>query len=428
VWSGTVHHLGDADKPDTPGAVQGDLRLVWRRTFSLEWRLTESTESGSWRGLDWTVAEPQFGFEFAGVVRPLHVQYADRFSGWSNGGTLGQPTAKIARLVGHLINLPAIHGSQFVRDEASNRIWNGRWQTKAAGWCITIDSSPDQRMDFQQASRDETFAITHTFQLARLDGSAFDSSTAESATFGLQLALSFAVGYSVGIVSPIGFNADDEEVWTYIGPPHTGRAQRASGWWVDSRSRDLGEYLDLFMGQWVDPAPTDPLRFAATSAVLANVTGFVEQRVIAALSALETLSWTAEVIEGTWPETQWRRSAARRLRRLLDNAGVNPTFSASPGKAALSRYGRAQNYHDLAETVVEVRNRITHPKPDHNIYAHERVLLETWQHATFWLELAILHRLKYQGHVANRTIPGRSVGQSERVPWTEVSDRPEDKN
>lgn len=428
VWAGMVHRpTGGTDvmSPDLALAVPGELRLVWRRKFTVEWHLLDPDAAHNWRRLDWDVFDPELGFEYANVVSPLPVQYIQRNLGWTNGGALGRRDALLTEVRTLLLNMPTIHCSQMINDPATRRSWNGRFETNAAGWTVTIDAVPDQHTVFETARQNETYAVTHTVRLTRTDGTAFAPGAAASVAFALQLALSFAAGYWVGLAGTTGYDVANGAVWCEVGAPHVGRAQRGTGWWVASRPGDLADYLSRFFGQWDDPAPTDPLRFAATSSVLAGAEGFVEQRIVAAISAIETLSWAAEVVQGSWSESQWNRNAARRIRRLLRSMKVDSGYSNAPGKAALTSYGRKLGYHDLAETVVEVRHRITHPRPDHDIYSHNGLLLEAWRHAATWLELAILHRLGFDGRAVDHTVPRQWVGESEWVPWSTIVDDPD---
>jgi hypothetical protein len=253
--------------------------------------------------------------------------------------------------------------------------------------------------------------------VTRSDGSTFDGKAADDVLAMLQYALSFAAGYWIGEVLPVGSGSDGEMLWTHWGAPHVGRAQRGSGWWNDCRPEDLAELVGRFGKLWRRPAPTDPLRFAVTSSILANESGFVEQRLITAIAALEHLSWTHEVLEHGKDERGWRKSGPKRLRRQLVRMKVDPTFTTNPGRESISRYGQGLGHHDLAESVMEVRNRVVHPKPGHDVYADTGVLREAWRLATFWLELTILHRLGFAGQVSDRGIPGRWAGTSEAVPW-----------
>jgi hypothetical protein len=147
----------------------------------------------------------------------------------------------------------------------------------------------------------------------------------------------------------------------------------------------------------------------------------VEQRIITALSALDTLSWTAEVIESGVPAKKWRgEGASVHLTRLLQWLHIDPAHTDSPGRAAISDWGRAHECENLPASVVAVRNAVTHPKPGENVYAHDGVLQQAWLLAVYWLQLAVLRRISYRGHAADTADVTRWAGDSDPVPWTPI--------
>jgi hypothetical protein len=397
---------------------------VWRRKLGLDWSIVPGGEpSRYWRDADIGRHDATLGFDFAGTVTYLPIGYYDDAHGWSNGGNLGNADSELIEVIAHVINLPMIHGARPVHDRESHATWTARQEYQAGGWHCTIDATATHNQDFRLARDDQSVAVTHTVRVARADGSTFTPTDAEDVLSALQYALSFAVGYWVGLAAPVGLDPAGAPRWTQWGAPHAGKPQRGTGWWNDTRSDDLTDYLRRFLGTWDHPEPTHPLRFAVTSSILGNETGFVEQRIITAVAALDHLSWTHDVLENAADEHRWRSAGGgKRLRRVLTRMAVVPAYVTTPGRSALTQYGRMHGYHDLAETVIEVRNRLIHPKPDHNIYAYENVLLEAWRHSTYWLELAILHRLGYEGHIVDRTVPGRWAGDSDPVPWNTTTE------
>ena len=72
------------------------------------------------------------------------------------------------------------------------------------------------------------------------------------------------------------------------------------------------------------------------------------------------------------------------------------------------------------ELIFNVRNELVHPprKLDHPEWPDPDVLLEAWQLSTWYLELALLHTLGYNGKYWSRLKLGRNVYDIEPVPWT----------
>lgn len=396
VWSGVAYRL-DHGKPSL--SCPARLTLVWRRTFTLELALDEPA-TGWWSGSDLR-QEAEVGFQIGSGIGTLPVYRRTDDIGWCNGGVLGDPETPVATARALLANQLRILGGT-VRDHQADAEWSGHWSIVADGWAITIDASPTLTEDFAASKRDETFALTHTVQVARADGATFTQLQASNLFFGLQIGLSFAAGYWVGVVCPTGYDRENRVVWMEVGPPHNGRARRCGAWFNDTRPEDLQEFLVKLLPQWRDPSPTDPLRSAMTSSILSRDSGFVEQRLITAMSALDTLSWARDVLDGGQSTTSWRQeSASTHLTRLLKWLHIDAGYDDAPGRDAITSWGRSVGHLDLTSAVVGVRNAVTHPKPGRDIYAHGGVLFQALQVAANWLQLAILRRLDYEGEAAD---------------------------
>ncbi len=415
VWSGTAHRLDDHQPA---ASCSAKLTLVWRRSFTLE--LTLNEPSRDWWPNGALQSAVEVGFEVGPHVRTLQRHRLNDTTGWCNGGVLGDRETPAIGVSAVLTNQPRIFGGG-LHDHASGAEWSGHWSTIADGWRITIDALPTLTEDFRTSEREQTFALTHTLRLARADGSSFTYAAASNVTYALQVVLSFAAGYWVGLICPTGYDHDGNATWMEVGPSHNGRARRCGAWFSDARPGDLDDLLKKFLPMWHEPEPTDPLRSATTSSILSHGSGFVEQRIITALSALDTLSWTADVIESGMLAKKWRgEGAALHLTRLLDWLHIDPAHTDSPGREAISAWGRVHGCDDLPASVVAVRNAVTHPKPGENVYAHDGVLTQAWLLAAFWLQLAVLRRIDYRGHAADTADTTRWAGNSDPVPWASV--------
>lgn len=412
VWSGTAYRLDDHH---AVASCSAQLTLVWRRTFTLELTLNEPPRD--WWPQGARQREVDVSFELGPQVSVLQLQRLNGTTGWCNGGVLGDRKAPAIEARAVLTNQPPIFGGG-LHDHATGAEWSGHWSTLADDWHITIDALPTLTENFRTSEREQTFALTHTLRLARADGSSFTHSAASNVIYALQVALSFAAGYWVGLICPTGYDQAGNVTWMEVGPSHNGPARRGGAWFNDTQPRDLDELLAKFLPLWHEPQPTDPLRSATTSSILSHGSGFVEQRIITALSALDTLSWTADVIESGMDAKKWRNEGATvHLNRLLHWLHIDPAHTDSPGREAISRWGREHQYQNLPASVVAVRNAVTHPKPGVNVYAYDGVLTEAWLLAVYWLQLAVLRRIEYCGHAADTADRTRWAGDSDLVPW-----------
>jgi CRISPR/Cas system Type II protein with McrA/HNH and RuvC-like nuclease domain len=145
----------------------------------------------------------------------------------------------------------------------------------------------------------------------------------------------------------------------------------------------------------------------------------VEQRLLTAFAALEMLSWVTEVLEAGMDETKWHdKGAARRLRRLLTRAKVDLRLSRGASPGPLVQFAQAEQQQDAPNALALVRHRVTHPKNPRDLYRFKGLVAEASRLACRYLELAILHRIDYRGHIADRTKLGGWIGECEPAPWT----------
>jgi hypothetical protein len=131
---------------------------------------------------------------------------------------------------------------------------------------------------------------------------------------------------------------------------------------------------------------------------------------VEACSGLELLGW-AVLQRHQWltRDGLGRLPASGRVRLLLQWAGIPVELPTHLGALA-GRRGRLSQ-PDVAgpELIFDVRNNLVHPPkridepewPDHN------ELLEAWQLATWYLELAVVRLLGYQGEYVSRLRLGR---------------------
>jgi hypothetical protein len=230
--------------------------------------------------------------------------------------------------------------------------------------------------------------------------------------------MSFAVGRWTAPVLAVGFDSFNAVVWSLWAPLHLDTPARGSGrWWVEHRPEDLKAFLSVFMADWVRPGERETLNFALTSAIAAGESGFVEQRIMTSLAALENLSWLSEVLEGGSEERKWRQNgSAWRIRRLMTSAKV-PIAINQENSPSLYAYAGENGLGDGPAALIAIRDAVTHPKHTGSLYVKQGLVGEASRLGSRYLDLAILNRLGYQGDVADRTRTHGWVGDCEPVPW-----------
>jgi hypothetical protein len=111
-------------------------------------------------------------------------------------------------------------------------------------------------------------------------------------------------------------------------------------------------------------------------------------------------------------------NAGVRLRRLIEVSEI--PIDVPPSLTALcQRPAAAGSAWSGPEVLADVRNWLVHPtKLSKNLAAPtKQELIEAWQLATWYLELAILYQLGYTGSYSTRLVLGGWEGTVEPVPW-----------
>lgn len=413
--------VGDEFAREQPGQVTLVLRsgshLVWGVNLDgasyeerQQWRLREG--SGA----------PVLRLAFHGA--PLELETSLSGDGY---GFFGRPTShaddatELASVTSHWVDLPRLpHGSLLCRepDDGTRAERGGRWIHALGGWDITIDERRDLGETLRTATRQRLYAISHVMRVRRSDGRTFHAGEARTLLSGLQVALSFALGRWTAPVLPVGLDESGALAWSEWAPLRVDSPAKAHGrWWVEHRPDDLKDYLLCFINNWLDHERQHSLSFLAISAIAAGESGFVEQRVMTALAALEHLSWLEEVRSGAQSETEWRRrKPAWRIRHLVTGACASPEVD-SAHQPILASFARTVTHGDGPTALVELRDSITHPKATDERYRVPGLFAEASRLATRYLELALLRWLGYTGHMADRTITTGWAGDSQAVPW-----------
>lgn len=109
-----------------------------------------------------------------------------------------------------------------------------------------------------------------------------------------------------------------------------------------------------------------------------------------------------------------------RIRRLLRDASVS--IALDPAHTpALAEYAREVQLGDGPIAVTRIRDDLTHPKNTEDLYTRPGVVAEASRLVRRYLDLLLLHNLKYEGRVSDRTRIHGWAGESEVVPWVDGS-------
>jgi hypothetical protein len=375
---------------------------------------------------EWRLPDPdrslgELRFEFFGQPMTVGAHRQSSDYGWIPGG-LGQfgSASRLVRVIAQWINLPNLRGQALGQPAMDGRLhpWRGRWEIDLGPWHITVDSRRDLDKMYQAAKRNYLTVLTHTMEIRQHDDAPFAGEDAASVLDGLHLGFSFTLKRWAAPLLAVGFDSRNQPVWSRWGPAHADTpGHDALAWWNAYRPDDLRLLLTDLFARWNDADERDTLTFAVTSALAAGQNAFVEQRLMTAIAGIEELSWVDEVASGQLDETQWRNKKADwRIRRLLNKAQI-PLHIDAKNTSALAKFVNDRSLSDGPAGLIGVRNEVTHRKGRRQIYQAEGLLGEASRLSSQYLDLLILHRLRYQGHTIDRTKLDGWAGDSQPVPW-----------
>jgi hypothetical protein len=236
----------------------------------------------------------------------------------------------------------------------------------------------------------------------------------------LEYFLSFAHGYWVEPLLPVGFATDRSELWREWNASLTEERQGCVSWLPYDESGILSSLFPRFAALWDSGIWGEPLRLAIYWYIQANKpVRSVETALMLEQVALELLAWVLVVEQRKSVEAATFDSmrAADRLRALLKWCGIPPDVPRE--LADLDGLAKELGAVDGPHVLSDVRNKLVHPKPDRKrkivLGASPRVMLEAWELGMWYLELALLRVLGHKGHYVSRIHP--KVRAS--VPWAQ---------
>ncbi|MDQ3403433.1 MAG: hypothetical protein M3548_08555 [Actinomycetota bacterium] len=339
-----------------------------------------------------------------------------------NGAERGAPNAPIHRLIAHWINLPSIFST--LRLATEDACWNGRWQAEIDGWNLIIDRRSDYNTAMHDIAHGPAFVMTHVMQVRRVDDATFDPEHAKRILDDLRVCFSFVFGRSMAPALPVGYDPTGEVVWEEWTAPICDPAKQVDmGWLHPIHADDLIEFLRCALPTLADPAHRDSLRLQMILAIQTVGTGLLEQRILTAFPALENLQRITLVLGGQVTPKQYGNSnnwpGHKRLRRLLQQARI-PCEIDPTELPVLAAFAAAENHADGPAAVVNVRNKIVHPKRAlGDIHRFDGLTVDAWLLTRHYLTLLILHSVNYQGSFVRLLPPFGRATHSHRVPWVQ---------
>ncbi len=234
--------------------------------------------------------------------------------------------------------------------------------------------------------------------------------------------LGLIAGREVAIGPICGLDADELVVWANWGSPRLRRGKGAAAWCPPQLVPEaLPAVAAGYTKACADPAQELILERAINILMAADSGEVLDVRIPVATSGLELLAWAVlRREEGMSKKAFEGLRAGGAFALLCDWAGIPRTIPESlPHLAArLERIGDPS--WGGPEIVFNVRNRLVHPPSSHRDpeWPSQGELADSWQLATWYLQMAVLRLLGYAGGHWSRLRLGRSSMDIEPVPWS----------
>ena len=417
---------------------EGDVRLRWRPSPQIEARGTRPAQASDLRDAlsvpsDMWIAPLALEIDLPNQTLPQQPEspvHAAPDQGYSFRSRVEQELGDSAAIERATFFVPngwdGADGLGVCDPADLRRWWLGRTEASGGGWRITLDRLGE--MD-QNAWRGLEglggHRFTHVGSAIRDDGSTFSGAEAFEVLDRVRLGLNLALGRRTTCALPVGWRRDDPVWCRWRSAPVDGfRAVTSSSHWLDETiaHEQIGEIVSLVLDFTDDVGNRAALRSALAYYVTANVDVQVELSVAIPVSGLQLLAYYRFVTQRkAYSEKAWKDKITEdQLRLLLDEVKVDTVIQ--PHFRHLidlrNRLAASAAPRDALGVMMKMRNVVTHPTRNRSDVFSVYEWAEAGMKARYWLCLALLNTLGYEGSIADVMGPTpRSPGQLRNPPW-----------
>jgi hypothetical protein len=328
------------------------------------------------------------------------------------GRVVGKAVA-VRHVTFHLANFRPMVGT-YITDGVS--AWAGRIVLNVEPWVITIDGRPNLREILKAADKRGGYAVTHTCSLERRDRRLFAFARCQELLTCLAWCLWFCRAARPAVLVPVGFDSNGRAMWARWAAPRIDPLPYRHWQWFDEAygAAQFSMLFPLFLQRYSDPVWQRSLKLAIDSYADA-AGGTLQRNIVLAQVGLETLAFTHLVTSTSQLRAnQFRAPISGHIRDFLKDVGIPTTI---PRTYYGLRRVRANTPWDGPAAIAWLRNDIVHGNL-HRVHGRRwKVAYQGCQLALWYLELAVLAVIGYQGPYRNRLSGDAYAGIVEPVPW-----------
>jgi hypothetical protein len=442
LYTGNLSLPGEDNRP-----YVGDVRFTWRRTPRILMRGIRNVDAAK---MEEYFTIPQGGSRWVdrqGVVIDMP---GGRIPEQPDGPVSGEPPPgsylrvdeRVDQQLGDPHDLEEVtflipNGWEPSPDESRicdpadlSATWYGRTEAQGDGWTVAFDrlQAADNKA-WNNLKEFGGYRFTHVGRLTRTDGVPFSGEEAINALERIRLGLCLALGRRSTCVLPVGYR-NGQPVWAVWRANPVDGFSNTSHWLAPLvHSRQLSEIVSRTLEFTGDSLCLETLTHALSYYVAANVDVDAPLQVSLPVSGMQLLTYYQFVTDGPHTDAEWKslkprdRSTEWELRQLLSKMNVSvpvpPHFRDL--EAVQQRLAAARIHRDALGTVIKMRNVATHPQKDQPGNYSVTEWAEAGELARYWLGLALLHTIGYQGDIA-AILQARAQRPDDLrpVPWTQA--------
>jgi len=314
-----------------------------------------------------------------------------------------------------VFNLPPVMGKA-VRLGGTRRksATAGRLIIASDDWTIALDPTQNLRERVERAKVRGGHLLSHAGVLMRTDNQPFDGDAVDIVLGALYWLLAFAMGRRCGPALPYGYRRDDHRVIWADWRIRAMDPYRAPIGWFDLNDREgLNRLFPKFLDLWRQPSMRGLLVGVISWYLAAQAPDPIEIAIPATQVALETLAHVVPLhraLDDRALGGGQGRNVARMLKSLSIPIGIPTTMTDLTAAAKQS-----EPWKHGPDALTRFRDDLVHPRSKYQW--HGEAMVDAWRLGLWYVEMALLAWLGYDGTYNSRLEDDRWRGKVVRVPW-----------